>query len=665
MNKLKMHTPDLTKANIDRIAELFPNCLTERKDEKGNIKRAIDFDQLRQELSDHIVDGPRERYQLDWPGKRNAQLAANAPIAKALRPCRTESVDFDATRNLFIEGDNLDALKLLQETYLNKIKLIYIDPPYNTGNDFIYDDDFSENSAKYFERSNQRDENGSRLVANTEANGRFHSDWMTMMYARLRLARNLLRDDGVFLVSIDDHEATNLKAVCSEVFGEENFIITLVWEKGRKNDSTFFSETVEYIHIFAKSKQILAKLGKWREKKPSLDIILDQYSTFKEQHKDDHEAIQDAMRQFYEGLEPGDPAKKLRHFWRSDNRGLFFGADISSASTSIPDYEVIHPVTTRPCKKPSRGWGCNPDEMEKRISEDRVLFGDDETTIPLKKSYLVEVDSIVKTPVLYKDGRAASLTLKQLIGAGIFENPKDHFVLADLIQYCADKDAIVLDFFAGSGSTAHAVALLNSQDGGKRQFIMVQFPEKTYTVEDGKEQPKKESKKAYEAGYKTIVDIAKERIRRAGKQVKEEAGLNGERLDIGFRVLKVDTSNMKDVHYQPDAADQSMLQGFVDNLKDDRTDEDLLFQVLLDWGVDLTLPIESEKISGKTVYFVDTDALAACFEAGITESFIKELATRKPLRAVFRDTGYGSDATKINVEQIFTLVSPGTEVKSI
>jgi adenine-specific DNA-methyltransferase len=347
-------------------------------------------------------------------------------------------------------------LKLLQKSYAGKVKLIYIDPPYNTGKDFVYPDNFKDNIKNYLELTGQV-EGGNKISSNTETSGRFHTDWLNMMYPRIKLARNLLRGDGVIFVSVDDHETMNLKAMCADVFGEENFIITIVWEKGRKNDSTFFSETVEYMHVFAKSKETLAKLGNWRELKPGLEPILDHYNALRKKHGDDHEAIEKGMRRFYDGLDAADPEKKLKHFWRSDTKGLFFGADISSASTSIPDYDVIHPRTGKPCKKPSRGWGCNPDEMEKRIAEDRVLFGEDESTIPLKKSYLIEVDSIVKTPVIYKDGRAASLTLKSLLGPGVFDNPKDHLVLADIVNYTAPSDSFVLDFFAGSGSTAHAV----------------------------------------------------------------------------------------------------------------------------------------------------------------------------------------------------------------
>ncbi|MDF1600316.1 site-specific DNA-methyltransferase [Mesorhizobium sp. YIM 152430] len=528
MQKLKLHSPDLTAENIDRLAALFPSCVTETANENGKLVRAIDFDQLRQELSDHIVDGPRERYQLTWPGKREALLTANAPIAKTLRPYREESVDFEGTENLFIEGDNLDALKLLQESYLNRIKIIYIDPPYNTGSDFIYDDDFAETTDEFLKRSLQVDIGGNRLVSNFESNGRFHSDWMSMMYARVRLARNLLTDDGVMLISIGQEELKNLIGLVGEVFGEDNRISVLTWEKGRKNDSTFFSDSAEYMIAFARNKAALAERGKWREKKDGIDGILDRYEEIKRELKGNHAAIESAMRVFYSNLEDDDPAKKLAHFYRSDDRGLFFGADISSASTSIPDYEIFHPVTKKPVKKPSRGWGATEPVMLERIKNDEVLFGSDETTIPLKKSHLFEVDSIVKTPVIYKDGRAASGVLKKLFGEVIFNNPKDHLILADVISYCLQgtRDAIVLDFFAGSSSTAHAVMELNKADGGSRRFIMVQIPE-TLDVQTATSPAARQTIQRAITFLQsidkplTIAEISKERIRRAGAEIME------------------------------------------------------------------------------------------------------------------------------------------------
>ncbi|MGL5103498.1 MAG: site-specific DNA-methyltransferase [Plesiomonas sp.] len=672
MDKLKMHSPDMTQQNIEKIQALFPNCVTESKGANGELKLAIDFDQLKQELSNSIVEGPQERYQLNWPGKREALLTANAPIAKTLRPCREESVNFDTTENLFIEGDNLDALKMLQETYLGKVKMIYIDPPYNTGSDFIYEDDFAQDSQEYLRKSIQSDEIGNKLIANYESNGRFHSDWMSMIYPRLRLARNLLSDDGVIFVSIGPEEVKNLLGILSEIFGEDNKISILTWEKGRKNDSTFFSESAEYMLVFARNKEFLASKGKWRERKEGIDTILSTYEKFRQVHCLEHTKIEAEMRKYYSGLEDDDPLKKLSHFYRADDRGLFFGADISSASTSIPDYEIIHPKTLKPVKKPSRGWGATEPVMLERIKNDEVLFGEDESTIPLKKSYLVEVDSIVKTPVFYKDGRAASGILKGLFGDVVFNNPKDHIVLSDIISYClqGDKNALVLDFFAGSGSTAHAILELNSKDAGNRKFIMVQIPEELKPELATSPAAKQTMNKAI-AFLKSnnkklnIAEISKERIRRAGLKILDAQCNPDWNKDVGFRVLKIDSSNMADVYYWPDQVSQGSLDLLVDNIKADRTDEDLLFQVLLDWGVDLTLPIRKETIQGKTVFFVDDDALVACFDLRINEALIKELAIKEPLRVVFRDDGFKSDAVKINAEQIFKQVSPHTEVKAI
>lgn len=672
MDKLKMHSPNLTQENIARIREIFPGCVTEAQDEGGKPKLAIDFDQLRQELSESIVEGPQERYQINWPGKREALVAASAPIAMTMRPAIDESVNFDTTKNLFIEGDNLEALKLLQETYLGKVKLIYIDPPYNTGSDFVYDDDFAESAEDFLSRSLQKDAVGNRLIANLESNGRFHSDWMSMVYSRIRLARNLLTDDGVLLVSIGPEEVKNLLGILGEIFGENNRISILTWEKGRKNDSTFFSDSAEYMLVYAKNKVTLSSLGKWRERKDGIDIILDKYEEIRRRLGDDHSSIEIEMRKFYAALEDDEPSKKLAHFFRSDKRGLFFGADISSASTSIPDYEIIHPGTKKPVKKPSRGWGATEPVMLERIKNNEVLFGPDENTIPLKKSYLSEVDSIVKTPVFYKDGRAASGVLKSLFGDVIFNNPKDHLVLADCISYClqGSKDSIVLDFFAGSSSTAHAVLELNIADGGTRKFIMVQIPEvldvQTATSPAAKQTIQRAIQFLQAIGKPhTIAEISKERIRRAGENILGEEYHESWNKDVGFRVLKIDSSNMADVYYTPDAVGQDLLTQMTDNIRNDRHTEDLLFQVLLDWGVDLSLPIHKENIQGKEVFIVDENALVACFEKQITEDLVKELAKSSPLRVVFRDSGFASDAVKINVEQIFKQMSPGTEVKSI
>jgi len=641
-------SPGLVAGNIEQLKAFFPEVFTEGK---------VDFEVLKQLLGG-AVDEREEKYGLTWHGKRRARQIALTASTGTLRPCPEDSVDWGATRNLMIEGDNLEVLKLLQKSYAGKVKLIYIDPPYNTGRDFVYPDNFQDNIKNYLQLTGQVDGNGNKISSNTEASGRFHTDWINMMYPRLKLARNLLREDGVIFISIDEHEAMNLKAVCSELFGEENFIITIVWEKGRKNDSTFFSETVEYMHVFAKSKDALTKLGNWREKKPGLESILERYNALRTEHGDDHDSIGDGMRRFYDGLDTADPAKKLKHFWRSDARGLFFGADISSASTSIPDYDIIHPKTAKPCKKPSRGWGCNPDEMQKRIAEDRVFFGEDESTIPLQKSYLVEVDSIVKTPVIYKDGRAASLTLKNLLGPGVFDNPKDHLVLADLISYAAPTDALVLDFFAGSGSTAHAVWSQNVTDGGTRRSIMVQLPE----VLDPEDKDQKAAVAFCDKLGKprNIAELTKERLRRAGKKLLDENPLF--RGDFGFRVFKLASSNIRT--WEPNRDDlPKTLEASIEHLKTDRTEEDILFELLLKLGLDLTMPIEQKAIVGKTVNSIGAGTLLVCLAPKIVAAEVeplalgivdwhKQLAPAGESTVVFRDSAFADDVAKTNLTAI-------------
>ena len=620
MDKLKLHTPDFTEENIAKLAELFPNCVTETKDEKGRLKRAIDFDQLRQELSHSIVEGPRERYHLDWPGKREALLAANAPIAKTLRPCREESVDFDTTRNLFIEGDNLDALKLLQETYLNKVKMIYIDPPYNTGNDFIYEDDFSEDMGSYFERSNQKDETGNRLVANTESNGRFHSDWLTMIYSRLRLAKDLLSDDGVIFVSIDDGEVANLRRVCDEVYGEDKFIAQLIWKSRQNKDNRSkngASIDHEYVVVYGATIR-------------GADRNLSGYT---------------------------NPDNDPRGNWTSAN---MVGLATADRRPNL-HYDLVDPDTNTNYGCPGMGWRYNRETMAKLIKEGRILWPENQHGRPRRKAFVSELTSertgfpsIIGKDIYTRNGTA---DITKLFGRRVMDFPKPISLIKELVlQATPDKCGVVLDFFSGSSTTAHSVMHLNHEDEGSRQFIMVQLPEET-----------DEKTEALKAGYKTIAEIGKERIRRAGKEINDEnAGTEGiENLDIGFRVLKVDSSNMKEVYYTPDALNKGDLFSHADNIRADRTTEDLLFQVLLDWGVDLTLPILRETMDGKTVFFVDENALAACFDAGINEDFVKQLATRKPLRAVFRDSGFENDSVKINVEQIFKLMSPSTEVKTI
>lgn len=625
-----MHSPDFTQENIAKLAELFPNCMTETTKTDGSLKKAIDFDQLRQELSTSVVEGPQERYQLNWPGKREALLTANAPIAKTMRPCREESVDFDTTQNLFIEGDNLDALKLLQETYLGKVKMIYIDPPYNTGKDFIYEDNFADSTKEYLKKSNQKDEQGNRLVANTESNGRFHSDWLTMIYPRLKLARNLLRDNGVIFISINDGEVHNLRKMCDEIIGEENFVSNIIWQKkySPQNDAKYLSDMHDHILLYAKDKE------KW------FPIPLPRTEKQNAAYK--------------------NPDNDPRGVWKSTD---------STCNKSRSERPNLYYPITKPNGKEvypleSRVWRYAKNVNEEKQQDNRIWWGKDgKNNIPAYKTFLSEVKAgrVPTTIWTYQEAghnQSAKQEINELIPESPFSTPKPTKLiqLASAISVEGVKNDIILDFFAGSATTAHAVISLNAEDNGNRKFIMVQLPE---TCDEKSE--------AYKAGYKTIAEIGKERIRRAGKKIKQEnADKKGiDHLDIGFRVLKIDSSNMKDVYYTPDAAQQSDLDNLVNNIHEDRTPEDLLFQVLLDWGVDLSLPITEETIADKTVLFVDDNALAACFDTDINEAFIKDLATRQPLRVVFRDAGFSSDNVKINIEQIFKLISPSTEIKVI
>ena len=662
--KLKMHSPDLTEANIEKLAELFPNCVTEAKDEAGNLKRAIDFDQLRQELSDNVVDGPRERYQLIWPGKREALLASNAPIAKTLRPCREESVDFDTTKNLFIEGDNLDALKLLQETYLGRVKLIYIDPPYNRkkGNNLVYRDDFVGNTYEYLTQSNQADEQGYRLVANTEANGRFHSDWLGMMYQRLRVARNLLSSAGVVAISIDDAETANVLHLCYEVFGESNFVGTIIWKNATDNNPSNIAVEHESIHVFARSKSDLE--GVWKSSVSDIKDVLVKIGSELTERYSDQDELQSAYTKWYR--ENKAQLGPLADYKFIDKKGVYAGSrSVHNPGKEGYRYDVIHPETGKPCTQPLMGYRFPEESMKRLLEERRVLFGEDETKLIELKVYAAEFEDKLSS-VFDLDGRSGPYDLKTLFPEGkkVFSNPKPVLLMERLVSFMTGPQDICLDLFAGSSTLAHAMLESNRREGANRRCVSIQYPEAIG-------QDSKDAKEAFQfcmqMGLEPLIsEISKARIRRAGSAVlQQERGVPEWNRDVGFRVLKIDSSNMKEVYYAPDAIAQEDLLGQVDNIKEDRTDEDLLFQVLLDWGVDLSLPIKADIIAGKQVYFVDENALAACFETGIDEDFVKALSEHKPLRAVFRDGGYGNDSTKINVEQIFKLISPTTEVKTI
>jgi adenine-specific DNA-methyltransferase len=652
-----MHSPDLTRRNIDKIAELFPTVITERLDKDGNPTNAIDFDLLRQELSDHIVEGPQERYQLDWPGKREALFIANAPIAKTLRPEREQSVDFETTQNLFIEGDNLDALKLLQESYLGKVDLVYIDPPYNTGKDFVYDDHFAETTADYLAKSGQVDDDGTRLVANTESNGRFHSDWLSMMYPRLKLARNLLSESGVLIAAIDDNEHSGLKQVLDQVFGSQNFLANVVWQGRGKNDARFTAGGLDYMLIYARDRnRLIAEDTRWKEPKTGYGLVVSAARDAWQRSGRDAAKATSLFREWFR-TRP-EIEKGLESYSEIDENGRVFlrGPLASPNPRANLQYDVLHPVTGLAVPMHPNGWRYSRETMEQMIEEGRILFGGDHRTTPRRKMYLDEQDEQAIRSVVVQERATATAALIDVLGADVFDHPKDTGVLSKWINAVTQgkDDALVLDFFAGSGSTAHAVLAQNAADGGHRKFILVQLDE-VLTPES----------EAAKAGYSTIADLSRERIRRAGVKIAEEAGLAAESLDVGFRSLKVATTNFTDILRTPDALLQDSLALYTESVKAGRTAEDLLFQVLLDWGLELTMPIAAETIDGYEVLVVEDGALVACFAPDVSTSLIRQIASREPLRVVFRDSSFATDADRINAEQVFAEVSPATDVKAI
>lgn len=661
-----MTSPDLTGRNIDAIAGLFPSVVTEVLDDEGNPKRAINFDLLRQELSDDIVEGLQERYQLDWPGKAKAAAAANQPLAKTLRPLREESEDFQSTKNLFIEGDNLEALKLLQESYLGKIKVIYIDPPYNTGNDFVYADSFASTKDEELKASGQVSEEGVPLVSNPKANGRYHSNWLTMMYPRLKLARNLLADDGVLIVSIDENEHANLVNLGSEVLGTDSYVGEIALKNSSRSDQRYISMQHEYIVFFVKNKT--ANPGEWTEKKGGLDRIYAAFDGFKKQFGEDWAAIHEAAKDWYKGFAPSDPVYASKHYNRMDERGIYFADNISGPNDGQYVYEVLHPTTGEPCKAPARGWVFPEDSMKQRIAENRIHFGPDHTTVPNLKTYLRNTEYQSLTSIRYVDGRAASKRLATLFGEKVFTNPKDELLLRDIYQALGvGTGDIILDMFAGSGSALHAVWELNLATGSEASFIGMQVAEdlneSVKTAKGAAKQITTNAIKSLTAQCKpaTVAEIGKERLRLAGAKVSEKAAT----LDVGFRSFRIDTSNLADVLRTPDETDQAMLDGLEDSVKPGRSGEDLLFQVLLDWGLELAMPIAVETIEGIEVYAVEEDALIACFSNKITDALVRAIAKRQPLRAVFLDSAFASDDARINVEQVFRELSPATDVKAI
>ena len=626
MDKLTMHTPNLADENFKKLASLFPNAVTETIDPAtGEVVRAIDKDVLMQEINTRVVEGREERYQFTWPDKKKAVLAANAPISAALRPVRADSVGWDGTpggwdsENLYIEGDNLDVLKLLRETYLGKVKMIYIDPPYNTGNDFVYEDDFAENTDSYMARSGQYDEQGNQLVQNTDSNGRFHTDWLNMIYPRLRIAKDLLADDGVIFISIDDHEVESLRKCCDEVFGEQNFIAQLIWERAYapKNDARFISNSHDYVLMFARNLNCFT-IGRL----PRTDEANARY-----QNPD------------------------------NDPRGVWKPSDLSVKTYNAAcDYPITAP-SGRVIEPPAgRCWRLSKNAFLERLQDNRIYFGADGNSVPCMKRFLTELkyDGMAPTSIMfYKEvghSQEGAKEVTKLFNAGVFDGPKPVRLLLRLITLANLKDnSIIMDFFSGSGTTAHALMQYNSENNKQCRYVVVQMPEKV-----------DENGTAYKAGYKNICEIGKERIRRAGRKIKDEAGLTAQNLDIGFRVLRLDSSNMLDVYYNPAALPQTLLDAVTDNIKPDRTPEDLLFQVMLELGVLPSSPISETVIAGKRVFDVAEGFLLACFDEGVTMETVTAIAKRQPYYAVFRDSGMASDSVATNFDQIFETYSPST-----
>ena len=626
MEKLHMQSADGVQVNIEKIALLFPDCVTETivgydADDKPILRHKVDFEKLQQNLSSEIISGKEERYQFTWPDKKKAILLANSPINATLRPCRDESVDFDNTKNLYIEGDNLDVLKCLKETYLHKVKMIYIDPPYNTGSDFVYEDDFKESASEYLANSGQFDAQGRRLVTNLESNGQFHTDWLNMIYPRLKVARDLLTDDGVIFISIDDHEQDNLKRICCELFGERNFIAQLVWERAYspKNDARFISNSHDYILMFAKNIDcfIIGRLVRTEE------------ANARYQNPD------------------------------NDPRGVWKPSDMSVKTyNSECDYQITTP-SGRIIEPPAgRCWRLSKKAFFERLQDNRIWFGNDGNSVPCIKRFLTELkyDGMAPTSILfYKDvghSQEGAQEVVSLFGdKGVFDGPKPVRLLERLITLANLKDdSIVLDFFSGSASTAHALMKRNEEKESHCKFILVQIPEEI-----------SEKKKAQ--GYKTICEIGKERIRRAGKKIKEDNPLTTQNLDTGFRVLKLDSSNMQDVYYSPADTTQSNIFNLVDNVKEDRTPEDLLFQVMLELGATLDSKIDTTSIEGKQIFNVEDNYLVACFERDIDDEVVTAIAKMQPQYAVLRDTSMATDSTATNFEQIFKTYAPDTVTK--
>lgn len=664
MDKLRMQSTNGVQENIEKIQSLFPDCVTETIDERtGELVRKVDFEKLQQNLSDVIISGSEERYQFTWPDKKKAILLANSPVNAALRPCREESVDFDNTQNLYIEGDNLDVLKCLKETYLHKVKMIYIDPPYNTGKDFIYGDNFSEKAEDYLIDSGQYDEQGNQLETNVESNGRFHTDWLNMIYPRLKVARDLLTDNGVIFISIDDHEQENLKKVCDEIYGSANFTGCIVLQTATDNNPRQINTEHEYILCYSKNKAIQ---DYWYADSEKAKLIQEKYLELLQKYGQDIETIQRELRNWIK--ENAEILKGVSHYDNVDEKGVFHDGDIANTVFGGYKYDVHHPITGKICKIPDKGFRYPEKTMLDMIKNGEIMFGDDETTLIKPKKRLENAKDVLRS-VIYEDGRSSTKQFEALMARDIFQNPKSTTILSRLFNFVVEDGDIVMDFFSGSASTAECIMNLNEKKHSNIHYILVQIPESIDKVLlTAKDKAKKTAQNAIKfldsiGKPHTICEIGKERIRRAGKKIKEESPLTTQALDTGFRVLKLDSSNMEDIYYAPKDISQADLFSLVDNVKSDRTAEDLLFQVMLELGATLDSKIATEVVAGKTIYNVADGYLVACFDKDVTDEVVTTIAKMHPLYAVLRDTSMANDSTATNFEQLFKTYSPDTVTK--
>ena len=673
MEKVNLQSANIADENVAKLGELFPDVVTEVRDSDGSLRHTIDVEALKARVGD-VAEGKRERYQFTWPGKQDARAEAVRSIDKTLRPCKDKSVNWDTTENLYIEGDNLDALKILRETYAGKIDLIYIDPPYNADGDRIYKDKYLLSDAESIELNADYDDDGGRMVKNPETGATFHSTWCSMILPRLSLAKDLLSEEGSIFISIDEGESDNLRKIADEVFGASNFVAGFVWAGGRKNDSRFVSVSHEFILCYAKSKQCLKDRDcVWREKKQGLNKIYAKVDSLLAVYGDDYDRAKQELKKWFKALPDNDPAKAHKHYSSIDADGVYYPDNISWPGGGGPRYEVLHPVTGRPVTIPSRGWLFGtPERMQEMIAAGRVEFGPDENKVPCYKRYLRECELQAPYSVIYKDGRAASKRLADLMGAKVFDNPKDEEVLERIFSLPMKNDAVILDFFAGSGTTAHSVMELNAHDGGSRRFIVVQYPE---DLDENLAQATKQSTKAVIKAAIALCDslgephvlsvISQERIRRAGKKIADELEPGQKLPDIGFRVFKIDSSNFEDVARNPDSLVQDALFGLADNLKADRTPEDILYQLFPRYQIPYTASVEALSICGKTVYSVDNGNLVACFDQEVPQDVIRAMVQMQPNYAVMRDASFVGDDALANFAEIFKTLSKETEIKVV